>query len=81
MTRKIADLVTFRIDDRNSAHVRVSVFVGWIPGQRGHAGQLTFRVAEWEEFISEWEAYADFQERTGSTLAGMWTWGQMKEEP
>ena len=41
--------ITFREDERNEAHVRVSVFVGRNPGARGHSGQLVLRTDEWDE--------------------------------
>ncbi len=41
--------IGFREDERNDAHVRVSVFVGRALRQRGHAGQLTLRSEEWDE--------------------------------
>ncbi len=42
-------LIRLRVDERNDAHVRVSVFAG-AEGQGGHAGQLCFSVEEYPVF-------------------------------
>lgn len=44
--------VAFREDERNPAHVTVSVFVGRNEGSRGHAGQITVRADEWDELVT-----------------------------
>jgi hypothetical protein len=41
--------IRLRENDRNEAHVRLSVFVG-PEGQGRHAGELVFRTSEYPEF-------------------------------
>lgn len=41
--------VSVREDDRNEAHVHLSVFVGRNPGARGRSGTLVLRTDEWDE--------------------------------
>ncbi len=41
--------IGFREDKRGSAHTEVSIFVGKQVGQRGLAGTVTMRNAEWDE--------------------------------
>lgn len=41
--------VSVREDDRNDAHVHLSVFVGRTPDARGRAGTLVLRTDEWDE--------------------------------
>ncbi len=44
--------IGFRADSVDGGHTRVSVFVGKMIGQRGHAGQLTLRNEEWFELAA-----------------------------
>lgn len=53
--------VTFREDDRNDAHVRVSVFIGRNEGARGHAGQLVMRTDEWDEARPWLETFGEWR--------------------
>ena len=40
-----------RVDEVNSAHVHLSMFVGRNDGARGHAGTLVLRTDEWNELL------------------------------
>ena len=53
----------FRVNDRNPAHTRFSVFAGRNVGSRGHAGELTMRTDEFDEFERIFKG--------SSTLAGL----------
>lgn len=64
MTDRDPVTVGIRVDDRNVAHTRVSVFVGRNEDARGHAGHLVLRTDEWDDLMHALAGLRDLAETT-----------------